>query len=468
MVQPITLQLLITMKRDTLILLLAVIGISGLIPLAAVAQGAIIIEPGARVVSQAGSYWIVSNGSAALSAESAGTTVAVSNLVITGTGSLGLTAATVLPVCGNWQNDGTFSAMAGSTVVLKGTSVQTVGGTNACAFSNLTVNNATGITLNKDITVNGTLDFQAGIVTTGSNSVAIGTAGTIANAGPSGYVGGKLAYTFTAAGSKTYPIGKGGNYRPLTLRFTALTGTSVVTAEQTETALSGTLPANTSLLTSGRYWTLTQAGGSNLQYFVTLDATGYTPGFPVVLLKKEAGTILSCPSTSPDYTNYYPLASLGDFALGMNTCVPSFVPGTHTVADLQATGAPGAVFKWYATAAGGTALAATTVLENQHHYYGSQTVNGVESLLRLDVAVNLDPTPCAPSAGSPQVLAPGSTVNSLTAAGGTGATINWYTSATGGVALPAEMPLAAGTYYASQTISCTESAGRTAVAVTLQ
>ena len=88
---------------------------------------------------------------------------------------------------------------------------------------------------------------------------------------------GKLAQTFSSVGLIVFPVGKGRNYRPVTfIKHTAITGTSVVTAEQTETGMTGTPPANNTLLTTGRYWTISQTGGTSLQYYVTLDATGYT------------------------------------------------------------------------------------------------------------------------------------------------------------------------------------------------
>jgi hypothetical protein len=57
-----------------------------------------------------------------------------------------------------------------------------------------------------------------------------------------------------------------------------------------------------------------------------------------------------------------------------------------TVADLQATGTN---VKWYLTLTGGSALASTTLLTTNTHYYASQTVNGVESSARMDVLVTM-------------------------------------------------------------------------------
>lgn len=61
-------------------------------------------------------------------------------------------------VGGNWLNSGTFSYTTGSTIVLNGSSNQSIGGTSTTSFNNLTNSNtSTGITLNRGILVSGTL-----------------------------------------------------------------------------------------------------------------------------------------------------------------------------------------------------------------------------------------------------------------------------------------------------------------------
>ncbi len=191
--------------------------------------------------------------------------------------------------------------------------------------------------------------------------------------------------TFNAPGSISFPVGKGGSYRPVLFQYTGLTGTSIVSAEQFETPLTGTLPAYTSLLTTGRHWTITQSGGTGLQYFVTLDASGYTPSGTIVMLKKDAA-IVSCPAVAAAslYTNVAAFTSFSDFALGQLTCLLSTGPAPK-VADLVVTGQPGAVIRWYDAASGGNLLAGTTLLVSHTDYWASQEVNGCESSARFRV-----------------------------------------------------------------------------------
>jgi hypothetical protein len=142
------------------------------------------------------------------------------------------------------------------------------------------------------------------------------------------------------------------------------------------------------------------------------------------------------------------------------------VPAVRHISDLTATGEN---IQWYAAASGGTALAGTDVLPTgTTHYYASQTVNGVESIARLDVTATIDPTPCAPTGSAAQSYTTGATVASLQASGGTGSTIRWYADASNGAALATSTALVSGNhYYATQTVSCTESASRLEVTVTV-
>ncbi|RYD93660.1 MAG: T9SS type A sorting domain-containing protein [Sphingobacteriales bacterium] len=141
----------------------------------------------------------------------------------------------------------------------------------------------------------------------------------------------------------------------------------------------------------------------------------------------------------------------------------SFCSGA-TVANLTATGGAGATFSWYAAATGGTPLASTTTLTNAT-YYVSQTLSACESA-RTPVAVTVTIVG-QPATSATQSFCNAATVANLSATATGGATISWYSAATGGTALAATTPLVSGTtYYVGQTQgSCAST--RTAVAVTI-
>jgi hypothetical protein len=139
-----------------------------------------------------------------------------------------------------------------------------------------------------------------------------------------------------------------------------------------------------------------------------------------------------------------------------------------TVANLQATGTAGAMIMWYANATGGTALAGTTALTNGGVYYASQMVGTCESTARTMVTATIT-TPAAPvvSTATPNICNAG-TVADLQATGTAGATIMWYSAATGGTALAPTTALTnGGVYYASQMVGTCESAARTMVTVSI-
>ena len=259
-----------------------------------------------------------------------GVKVNTGSIVNQGTINNGPTVA--IELTGNWENNGSYTANTGSLVTFSGNTPQEIGGNNATTFGNLTLSNNTGFSISNNVVVNGTLDFQQGILNTGNYLVTIGGTGGVSNAKATSFVEGKFANTFVSAASRQFPIGKDGNYRPITLQFSALSGTSTVTAEQFETPLTGTLPADVTLMSTGRRWTLSQSGGSNMQYFITLDATDYTPTRPVVILKQDNGTMESCPTVAPDYTNSAALTTFSEFGLG-EVCKNPTHAGTLTGAQ---------------------------------------------------------------------------------------------------------------------------------------
>jgi serine protease AprX len=151
----------------------------------------------------------------------------------------------------------------------------------------------------------------------------------------------------------------------------------------------------------------------------------------------------------------------------VNTTALPTGSATQTVASgstISALVVTGTAIKWYDAATGGNLLATTTALTNGTIYYASQTIAGCESA-RLAVTVNFIVTTSPPTGATAQTFCPGATVNNL---GATGTAIKWYDAATGGNLLAATTALVNGTiYYASQTVSGTESTQRLPVTATI-
>ncbi len=99
------------------------------------------------------------------------------NLVIGAAANTFTAGAFTHSLAGNFTNNGTFTA-AGSTLLLNGSTTQTIGGSRATTFASLTLSNAAGVTLvdgvnnvNKTITTN--INLAAGYLTTSSTNLLI-------------------------------------------------------------------------------------------------------------------------------------------------------------------------------------------------------------------------------------------------------------------------------------------------------
>jgi hypothetical protein len=132
-----------------------------------------------------------------------------------------------------------------------------------------------------------------------------------------------------------------------------------------------------------------------------------------------------------------------------------------SVADLSASGTN---IQWYSTASGGAPLSPSTALADGVTYFASQTVNGCESINRLEVTATVNAISAAPTATASQEFCNGATVADLTA---TGSGVQWYTAASGGTALTTGTSLASGSYFVSQTLNGCESTDRFEVNVTI-
>lgn len=247
------------------------------------------------------------------------TAVSIDNLTITnGTLNFNVTGTSGHSIKGNISVAPgavlNFAPATAGTVYLNGGAAQTINNNGTLTFganSTIALNNATGISISNPVTINN-LALTNGIVSNGANILTV--IGNITEGSSTSYIDGKLASLFSVASSKVFPIGKSGNYRPVTLNYTALDAPSTVITEQTEAALSGTLPVNTSLF-GDRFWTLSQTGATAFTYDITFDGTGFTPTATPVILKNDAGTITSLTSSAPEYTATG-LTSFSDFGLG--------------------------------------------------------------------------------------------------------------------------------------------------------
>lgn len=265
---------------------------------------------------------------------------------------------------GNLTITGALSgaAVAGAGWTFNGAATQTI--TGAVSFYNLTLNNSQGLVLGSgNLTVgngsSGSLVFQSGVITTGTNALVMPTKCDTPNfsgVGSGGWVNGNVRLTFPNYGvTCVYPVGSANAYAPITLTFPWFSGITGGTLTGSSTA--GVHPK---ISTSGinylagvsRYWTLgatgdtltsLPAGGSyntTLQ-FVPGDIQGgaAVSSFVASRYTSNAWTspVLSLSGYTANTVSVSGQTSFGSFVTGQagtanpGQCpVPSFVPSGVT------------------------------------------------------------------------------------------------------------------------------------------
>ncbi|GEM_PF-402092 len=230
-----------------------------------------------------------------------------------------------LAIKGDWSNNGAF-AQGTATATFNGSAPQTIGGSGSTIFNNLTVNNASGVTLEADQTVNGVLAFTDGKLTTGANALVLGTGGSVSGAGAGKYVYGNLRKTFSSGASQTFKfeIGDADSYTPAELANFDVTVAGTLTASVTPGRHPEFISADIGDKYVNRYWTLTPAGGlGTSSYDITLtfvpgDLVG-SPDTNNLVVQKYTPTTWSSPVSSSSTATTVTgtgFASFSDFFAG--------------------------------------------------------------------------------------------------------------------------------------------------------
>ena len=379
--------------------------------------------------------------------------------------------------------------------------------TSNTVLNNLIINNASGVTLSANTSVNGTLTFTSGKLITGINSLTLGTSASISGAGlATGWVVGSLIKQIATNVSPTfaYAIGDATNYTPISLTFTGnntATTAGSITASTTsgdhiQVATSGIDAANS----INRTWTIVNSGvtgftnyNATLNYVATDNDSSATPSNFVI--RKYDGTSWFAPVTvaTPSATSATAngFIDFGDFAVGTSTGTPaitaqpissSICVGGDTTFTASATSTLATTSQWQRSTNGSLWTNITAGLDSGTTYSGFTTgtltltgsvaglnnyqyravftsINGTSNSTAVILTVNTTTAPIA----SAQSFCNSGTVAGLTA---TGTGLNWYSTSTSGTPLTSTTALVSGTYYVSQTLSACESP-RASVVVTL-
>lgn len=130
---------------------------------------------------------------------------------------------TGIEVQGNLTVDGTinYGVANARKIVFSGANAQSVLGAGTLNVYDCTLNKSGNtVTLNRAITIDNLMTFTSGIInTTATNLLTINTNGSVAGANNSSFTNGPVRYVGTNA--FTYPIGKGSDYQPLSVDATS-------------------------------------------------------------------------------------------------------------------------------------------------------------------------------------------------------------------------------------------------------
>jgi len=236
-------------------------------------------------------------------------------------------------------------------------------------LNNLTLNNSNGITLNSSPTINATMTFTSGVISAGSNTLIIATAGTVSRT--SGHVNGNLQKNVATGANvvRNFEVGDSSIYSPVQVTFTSVSAAGNLTA----TAVSGEHPdiARSTIDSTkdvGRYWVVTNSGITFTNYSASwtyvagdVDAAADVTIFGIGKADSCDGSTQNCTWTyptivgTPSTTNAQGSGMTGfsSFAVGRNVrsfsvsnpgTQSQYVPFIVTITALDQSGNPATNF----------------------------------------------------------------------------------------------------------------------------
>lgn len=258
----------------------------------------------------------------------------VYNLTINASAALTISGTNQLFVYSTFTNNGTFTAnQSRVTFTTCGNNGFAVAGSGTTTFYNLTINNPGGVTMsNGTFQVSNNMTFTNGIVQQNGTLVILNGA-TVTGASNQSHVNGIVHKTGNQA--FTFPVGKGGVYRPITMSAPSV-ATAQFAAEYFNAPqnLGFTYQAPINHVSGCEYWSLNRTiGSSNVS--VTLNwnqalCPMYTiPMVPNLRVAHWTGTVwadrgatgITGNSASGTVTSSPAVSQFGFFTLGTNTAL---------------------------------------------------------------------------------------------------------------------------------------------------
>ena len=282
---------------------------------------------------------------------------------------------------GSWTNNGSFT-QGSDKVTFDGSSAQTIGGSTATTFYDLTTNKSGGeITLNKTTNVSHTLALTSGIInTTSSNLLIFGSSATAFSGGSNtSHIDGPARKD--GSSDFVFPVGDGGKYARIGI--SSLSGADNFTAEYHKAKPSDNenYAYPITKVSDNEYWDLNRAG-SSVSASVTLhweDSKWSGIGSFSELKIMHYGT--SWVAESGTYTNSGS-ADLGTVQAGSLTVsgVSSFSPFSFGTTHNQNNTLPVSLLEFNISKENNTAILnwKTASEENNDYFIIERSQNGID------------------------------------------------------------------------------------------
>lgn len=197
-------------------------------------------------------------------------------------GSLNIQQGTVIApnttfsLSGNFMRSGGVFNHNSGELLLNGAAAQTIGGSLATTFYNLTLSNGNGVSLGNSIQVNNTLSLNNTRLVLSTNNLTLGQNATVSGSFDANNMivaddGGLVCKQFASAGSFLFPIGDDSgvvSYTPGTLQFTSGVFSS---GQACMGVIDARHPNNNSQNYLSRYWKTNTSGISNFSANLTFN-----------------------------------------------------------------------------------------------------------------------------------------------------------------------------------------------------
>ncbi len=224
-------------------------------------------------------------------------------------------------LAGNWTMSGGTFTNSNTTINFNGTASQAISSTGS--FNNVTVNKSSGsLTLSTDASINGTLTFTSGNITTGSYKVILPSGAAVSRT--SGHVVGYMQKYFSSTASKTFEIGDATYYAPVAIAFSSISVNGSLIASTTNGDHSDITNSSVDVSKSvNRFYTLTNSGISFTNYSATfnfnagdIDAGATTSNFIVANRPSSTWTFPTVGTKTSTSTQCTGNTTFGDFQVG--------------------------------------------------------------------------------------------------------------------------------------------------------